>query len=1072
VQGARFFVIWTGKRRAAGLAAALAVSFLFGAAAEAAAAPKSGAGPVNFNRDIRPILSDNCFACHGPDEGARQSPLRLDTKQGAFADLGGRFAIVPGSPEKSELVRRISSDNEAIRMPPAYAGHDKLKPEQIELIRRWIAAGAEWEEHWAFIPPRRPALPEVSDPEWPRNAIDYFVLAKLDEEGLKPSPEADRAKLIRRVSLDLTGLPPTPEQVDAFLSGPSPNAYEKAVDRLLDSPAYGERMAQEWLDAARYADTNGYQTDAERYMWRWRDWVIEAFNENMPFDQFTIEQIAGDLLPDPSLDQMIATGFNRNHRGNGEGGIIPEEYLVEYVVDRVETTSTVWLGLTVGCARCHDHKYDPISQQEFYEFFAYFHNVPERGNAFKYGNSPPLIKAPTRGQQQELARLEEKIRAAEERFTELEQKHREAQAEWEKTLLWRLPADWTVTGGLVARYPFDSGLRGDAAQHKWNESPSPPSREGEVKFTSGPVGGALTLDGGGHVEAEGVGGIGFYDKFTMAAWVRPEAPDGTIFSRSKVDVEEKGYWLSLKDGKLQLNLITRRLDDALRVETAEPLPMNEWRHVLVTYDASRLAKGVRIYINGKRARVNVVLDELNQPFGAGAPFRIGSAATPESRFRGRIDDVRLYGRVLSPEEAAIVATAETLDEIGRVPRENRSKGQALKLEWAFLDYYAPEPVRSAWNRLRKLRREKELLVETFPTVMVMKEMEEPRETFVLERGAYDRPGKKVGPDVPRVLPPLPEGAPNNRLGLARWLVDPRNPLPARVTVNRFWQMYFGTGLVKTVEDFGSQGERPVHQDLLDWLAVEFIESGWDVKALQRKIVTSATYRQASKAPPELVERDPENRLLARGPRFRLSAEMLRDQALAVSGLLVRKAGGPSVKPYQPAGLWTELAGGQDYERDHGAKLYRRSLYTFWKRTIAPPSMMNFDASARETCRVRLTRTNTPLQALNLMNDVTYVEAARVMAERMMTEGGGTPAERLAYGFRLATARWPKPKEAKVLEDSFRYHLENFRNRPGAAEKLLSAGEHPRNKRLDENELAAYATLASMILNLDEVVTKE
>ena len=1037
----------------------------------ASAAPKDETGPtVEFNRDIRPILSDKCYTCHGPDKSKRLSNLRFDSEESAKADLGGRFAIVPGNPGKSQLIERITTDNEVILMPPIHSGK-KLSGEEIDLFKRWIADGARWQKHWSFIRPKRPEPPEVSDPSWPRNPIDSFVLARLDRENLSASAETGRATLLRRVTLDLTGLPPTLAEIDAFLNDTSPNAYEKVVDRLLKSPRYGERMAVRWLDAARYADTNGYQTDAERYMWRWRDWVIEAFNNNIPFDQFTIEQIAGDMLPSATLEQKIASGFNRNHRGNGEGGIIAEEYAVEYVVDRVETTSTVWLGLTVGCTRCHDHKYDPLTQKEFYQLFAYFNNIPERGNAFKYGNSPPFIEAPTREQQRELKTLDKNLALAEKSFQGRQASLDRAQTDWEKALTESSRVDWSLQDGLIAHYPLDGNLSGSTPGASRDVRPK--LRDGLPDFSDGRLGQAASFDGKRFIEAGDIAPFRFYENYTLSAWIYPRGPNGTIISRSNaVPTEVKGWGLFLKDGKLQLNMVTRWLDDSSRVETADPIGLNQWHHVLATYDGSLLAEGSKIYVDGKSAKRRFVVDELNQPFGAKGPLRIGAGDGDQPRFEGLIDDVRIYDRVLRPAEVSVVATAESLSEIAKIAAAGRTQAQKDKLRLAFLDQYSPEEIQVAWQKLVGLRKKREQLVKSFPTVMVMQERENRRDTHLLLRGAYDAPGEKVTPGVPAVLPPIPESASNDRLSFARWLVSPSNPLTARVTVNRFWQMLFGVGLVKTVEDFGSQGEWPVYMDLLDWLAAEFAGSGWDVKGVMKTIVMSATYRQSSRADAELYQRDPENRLMARGPRFRLPAEVLRDQALAISGLLVEKVGGPSVKPYQPAGLWTELAGGKGYQQDHGDKLYRRGLYTFWKRAVPPPAMLNFDSAGREACTVRETRTNTPLQALNLMNDVTFVESSRMMAERMMTEGGSTPAERVAYGYRLATAREPGERRSEILVNSFQHHLDNFETDRKAALALVTQGEHPRGQELNIAELASYTTVASLILNLDETITKE
>ncbi len=955
--------------------------------------------------------------------------------------------------------------------------------------------------HWAFVPPVRPVPPSWKSDDsdesrqlaaWLRNPIDAFVLARFQREGLEPAPQADKQTLIRRVTLDLTGLPPTLAEIDAFLADDTPDAYERLVDRLLKSPRYGERMAVPWLYAARYADTSGYQNDGPRHMWRWRDWVIDAFNSNMPFDQFAVEQIAGDTLPGATLEQKIATGFNRNHRGNAEGGIIPEEYAVEYVVDRVETTATVFMGLTLGCARCHDHKFDPFTQKEFYAFYAYFNNIAEFGRAIKEGNSPPYVEAPTREDEAELRRLEARLAAAERRLASMQPQLAAAQADWERSFAARELIQWSITDGLVASYPLDGSTAdargkldeakfqdGDAAFIAGPHKPDASVRDGNRQQNRGAAalrefaGLAADFDGRRFIDTGDVANFGYFDRFSLAAWVLPRGEHGgTIISRMTDADQADGYSVRLKDGKVQVNLVKRWLDDAVRVETERGLPQGRWSHVTVTYDGSRRAAGIAVYVNGRPEKLAVELDFINQSFAVKQPLRIGGGGGPDGRFRGAISDVRAFDRCIAADEAEVVATIDSIGDIVRAPAERRSTAQTNKLAAYFLNNVAPESIRQAHRDAVAARRQREKFVEDIPTVMVMEEMPTRRETFLLVRGVYDRPGEKVSPGVPANLAPLPAGAPNNRLGLARWLVDPANPLTARVAVNRFWQMVFGTGLVKTPEDFGLQGDPPSHPELLDWLATEFIRTGWDVKGLQKLIVTSATYRQSSRATPILLAKDPDNRLLARGPRLRLSAETVRDQALAVSGLLAEKLGGPSVKPYQPAGLWKEIATDGDYAQDHGPNLYRRSLYTYWKRTVAPPSMVAFDATARETCTVRETRTNTPLQALTLMNEVTFVEAARVLAERMMTEGGPTPDERIAFAFRLATARRPRPQELQVLVRGFEQHLARFTTDHDAAAKLVSTGERPLASDLNLSELAACSTIASLILNLDEVVTKQ
>ena len=1086
-------------------------------------APLVAERTVDFAREVRPILSNNCFACHGPDAQSRQRGLRLDVAEGPFADRGqfGGSVIIPGNAADSLLIHRVTAGDEAVRMPyrmgvasSVTPGGDPLTDADVETLRLWIDQGAEWQSHWAFIPPERPSVPPVADSEWVRNPIDNFVRARLEQDGKTPSPQADLFTLIRRVTFDLTGLPPLEAEIAALLSDDSPDAYERYVDRLLASPGYGERMAAEWLDGARYADSSGFQTDAPRSMWRYRDWVINAYNDNMPFDQFTIEQIAGDMLPDATLEQRIATAFNRNHGMNGEGGVVPEEFLTENVVDRVSTTGTVWMGMTLGCARCHDHKFDPISQKEFYEIYAYFNNIPERANlrglgakAFKYFNSPPNITAPTDDNYAELAQIDGEIETAREVFSGFEAEAAAAQAAWEESLRGAWQVDWVLRDKLLVHHPLDGDIAGIYTGEPLTVSqgvtahlraPRQPVtitlpvhvtlEDGQPSFAPGRVGEAMSFDGQRFINGGDIANFTYAEPFTLAAWIYPTASDGVIVSRALAgDQGEQGWGLYLLDGKLQVNLSQRYADDGLRVESRDVLPLNEWLHVLVTYDGNRVPEGFRIYVNGQSREVTPLLDGINNPMRTREPLRIGASGPPPEgsggteegsggtesrpRFQGMIDDVRIYTTVLTAEQAAVVATGESLSEIARIAPASRTAGQTAKLRLAFLDQYASAEIQDAWRHLNDLERQRAALWESFPTVMVMEEMEQRRDTFRLIRGAFDVPGEKVDPGVPAVLPPLPEGQRNDRLAFARWLVQPDHPLTARVAVNRFWQMHFGTGLVKTSENFGLQGEYPSHPELLDWLATTFIDSGWDVKAMQRAIVTSATYRQASNLTPEQLEEDPENRLLARGPRLRMPAQMIRDQALSVAGLLVAEVGGPSVRPYQPEGLWEEQSS-QDYKQDEGDDLYRRSLYTYWKRTLAPPAMLAFDSSTRETCIVRLSRTNSPLQALNLMNDVTYVEASRQLAERMIAEGGTTPDERVSYAYRLATAHRPTPEAEAVLLDSFDDYLGRYQADRAAALGLVNVGESPRDETLDIAELASYTMVASLILNLDRTITKD
>jgi hypothetical protein len=1084
---------------------------------------ESATKPVNFNRDILPILSDNCFACHGPDEKQLMANLRLDTKNDLFTERNGYHIIVPGKSAESKLYQKVSSADPAVRMPPVYSNRT-LKPEQIDLIRRWIDEGAHYETHWAFVAPKRPAVPEVKNKGWVRNPVDNFILARLESEGLKPSPEADKTTLLRRVTFDLTGLPPTPAELESFLADSSPGAYEKRVDQLLASPHYGERMAMPWLDLARYSDTHGYHIDSLRQMWHWRDWVINAYNRNMPFDEFTIEQLAGDLLPNPTVEQKIATGFDRNHMLNFEGGAIPEEYHVEYVVDRVSTTASTWLGLTMGCARCHDHKYDPVKQKDFYRFFAFFNTVPERGLDGARGNAVPVLELPSPEQQRERDELNRQIAQTLDAIPEKDVLALENQ--WREKRAVSMPAP--PQQGLLAHYEFEGNLK-DTSGHGDDAK----AARGDVVYDDGVVGKSAELSGETRVD---FGKAGCFDRnqpFTVAFWAEAnpnvQGAEGIKFFQKRDDSPHwRGYEVSFEEpqytdnnrraGRIVVRLAAAWPDNAIEVETAErvletgkPVFLTPSHHVLIAYDGSGHASGVKIYVDGKLAPGKAVKDNLTAGFRTDSPLRIGDKNIGRP-FKGKIDDLRIYDRALTGDEAenlAVQLPARSLlaelagkpveeieslkpekpppeAEIGSTEKAESKEQKAAKLlkqQQARLSEYflvveAPEQYRKLYVQLKDLREKKGELDKSIPNAMVMAEQTKPRDTFVLGRGQYENPGEKVTPGVPAFLktPLLPDPAPN-RLTLARWLVDPRNPLTARVVVNRDWQNYFGTGIVKTAEDFGSQGEPPSHPELLDWLATEFIRTGWNVKAMQRLIVTSATYLQSSRVIPELAERDPENRLLARGPRFRLPAEMVRDNALAASGLLNLQIGGPSVYPYQPKGLWEEMAlgqgfSGQTYKHGAGADLYRRSMYTVWKRTVPPPSLTTFDAPDREKCVARRSTTNTPLQALVLLNDPTYVEASRVIAQKAILEAGADPAKRVDFEFRLVTDRNPNLQEQQVLLQLAQAELADYRRDSAGAAKLIHVGESKCAANIDSAELAAWTTVASTILNLDETITKE
>ncbi len=973
-----------------------------------------------FARDVLPLLSDRCFKCHGPDNQTRKGNLRLDLPEIVATADASEGTVVPGFPERSELFRRITATDPDDRMPPHDSG-TSLSTEEIERIRHWIESGAEWEQHWAFRSLQRPPIPQPARRDWARNPIDGFILQQLEQVGMSPSPEADPTRLTRRVTLGLTGLPP---------DGPNSMVpYEATVDQLLASPAYGERVAQLWLDLARYADTSGYQNDGPRSMWRWRDWVLDALNGNQPFDQFTRDQLAGDLLPTPSLAQRIATGFNRNHRGNAEGGIVPEEYAVEYVVDRVETMGTVWLGLTLGCARCHDHKYDPVSQKEFYQLYAFFNNIPEHGRAIKEGNSPPYIKAPTTAQSQLLQRLDAARNEAQAAFDRLRPALDAAQRTWE------------AKGAIVhdESLPRIPGLQ---KAHQFGETTA-------------------------SYQSDEAGKFGYFDRFTISIWVRPDTLNGTLWSRMLPTARSSGYSLDLREGRLHVNLIRRWLDDAIRVRSSAPvLQTHQWQHVTVVYDGSRVAAGTQLYVNGEPIALEAELDALNQSFAVDAPFQTGQGNEP---FSGQFEDLRIFERDLKPDEVAMLAVREDIQELLALAPEARTPAQADRIRNQFLTEPMAAPYAQAATKRHTAEVAYRAAYDAVPTVMVMEERSEQRPAHVLNRGRYDQPLELVHRAVPSTLPAFPVGLPMNRLGLAQWLTGPSSALTARVLANRLWQMHFGMGLVRTPENFGIQGEPPTHPALLDWLAVELLESGWNLKHLQRLIVTSATYRQASEWTPALRERDPENRWWARGPRFRLPAEWVRDRALTVSGLLTDRIGGPSVKPYQPEGLWKEIASDTLYERAEGAGLYRRSLYTYWKRTVSPPLLAAFDAPTREACVVQRARTNTPLQALGLLNETGYLEAAKALAYRILTEGR-TEQDSVRRALELALSRRATETETRILETSFKQYQAAFKQAPKTATALLATGQTQFKSPAGEATLAALTLVCSTVLNLDEFVT--
>ena len=1028
------------------------------------AAAAEPSGKPDFNFQVRPILADRCFKCHGPDEKARKAKLRLDLPETALAYRDkdtGKPVIVPGKPDESELCRRILTTDDDDRMPPP-ASNLSLSDEEKQLLRRWIAQGAEYKPHWAFIPVGKVAVPKPDDAAQVRNPIDAFVLERLQREGLKLSPEALRETLIRRLSFDLRGLPPSLTEIDAFLADQSANAYETLVDKLLASPAYGEQQAQIWLDLARYADTYGYQNDVERDMSPWRDWVIRAFNQNLPYDQFITWQLAGDLLPHPTHDQILATAFNRLHRQTNEGGSVEEEFRVEYVSDRVATTGTAFLGLTLGCARCHDHKYDPVSQKDFYRMSAFFNNIDESGlySHFTRATPSPSLLLYRNGEEAKHEKVQDTIQQKEIALDQLRNSAKGRFASWTNSIPQPVPA---------AEFSFETVNS--------NSTPDQFSTNAAVlvddpQLVEGKVGKALKFSGDNLVICKGAGAFDRTSAFSFSLWLQPtEKQDRAVVfhrSRSWTDSGSRGYELLLEDEVPSFSLIHFWPGNALKVRAQKPLPLHQWSHLTITYDGSSRASGVHLYLNGEPLPVEVVRDHLFKDILHRAAW--GDADINEvqltlaGRFRdsgfkdGIIDEFKVFNRCLTPYEIKLDAGTQA-GPPGDTER------------FAYYVQNVDEQCLAAVAELHQLRVQENQLINDVPEIMVMTEMTGHRPTYVLKRGAYDARGEPVEPDTPEKIFPFAKTLPRNRLGLAQWVVDRRNPLTARVAVNRAWRMHFGKGLVETEEDFGTQGKLPTHPELLDWLARHFMESGWDLKALHKLIVMSATYRQSSQAGPELLAKDPDNHLLARGPKHRLRAEEIRDNALAVSGLLSTRIGGPSVRPYQPEGLWEEAGTGKHYVQDKGEGLYRRSLYTFWRRTAPPPTMLIFDAPSREVCTARRETTTTPLQALVLLDDPQFVEAARVLAEQLVREDGSNVDARITEGFRLATGRGPRSRELDILRQLYQEQSAVFKTDPAAAEKYLKTGDRPRDPALPVQEVAATTVLASALMNLDEFVVE-
>jgi hypothetical protein len=1069
---------------------------------------------LDFNQDVQPILASNCFSCHGPDPEMRKANLRLDLEESAFKKRPGKpDAIVPGRPKASELIRRIESKDPHYLMPQSAQGEAKpMKPEEIAVLKQWVAEGAHYRPHWAFEKPARAAVPQMQAAGWEKNPIDAFILRRLAKEGLHPSAEADKRTLIRRVTLDLTGLLPTPEEVDHFVQDSSPQAYEHLVDRLLSSPAFGEQRARYWLDYARYADTYGLHYDNSRYIWAYRDYLIKAFNTNEPFDQFAREQIAGDLLPPRNLDQIVASGYVRSGVSSNEGGTIPEELRVNIARERTEAYGAAFLGLTVGCAVCHDHKYDPTTQKDFYQLSAFFNNINEQPFNGDKPNWAPVVRIPKPQNLEAYNRILSKRAELQRQLQALRLQDRVLIQNWLASK--QNPAQPVSTDKLKLRLRLDEG-GGDVLKNSAPDGKTFPL--GKFK----PQWGETTwlwpdfrMDTSTRVEMGQIGDFEWDQPFSSGGWfMLRSAPNftsskvsGALISKMDSTQHDRGWVMAAENGMISVMLADQApkeqaLPDkpkkgakkveapkvvipkdttpmrAIKVSTVTALPTNgQWDHLFFTYDGSGRAAGVKFYVNGTPVATKVVSDTLaRNSMRTAAPLQLGRKSPDEQPARDtRYQDLRLYARALTAEEAKRLPFEDYVSEITSRPASQWDRDQ-----WhAVTEFYfanVDEQAKALEGQVQQMDAELDKLSEGGEVSLVAQERPSVAYADILTRGIYTARKERVEANTPHFLPPLPAGKPHNRLALADWTVSPENPLTARVTVNRMWNELFGVGLVETTEDFGIMGQRPSHPELLDWLAVEFRESGWDMKHMYKLMVMSATYRQSAKSTPDQLARDPKNLLLAHGPRFRMDAEMLRDIALQSSGLLVNKIGGPSVKPYQPDNVWESVgyptSDTTKYKQDHGDALYRRSLYTYWKRMAMPPNMDAFDAPTRDTACTRRQRTDTPLQALVTMNDPQWVEASRALAERLIKQGGKQPEQRIQYLSELVLSHDPSPQMASVLQQSLNQMEKHYATDPVAAHDLVAVGEKPRDAAIPPPELAAWTMVVSEVLNLDETLNK-
>ncbi len=1040
-----------------------------------AAAASAAAGEISYNREIRSILVENCFSCHGSDSGSRKADLRLDRRDDAV-EFG---AIVPGDSDSSVMLDRIYSDDPEEVMPPPET-KKQLSPEQKAVLTKWIQEGAEYEPHWSFIPPTKPEPPAVKDEPWVKSPIDRFILARLEAAGLAPAPEADRRTLARRAALDVTGLPPDPAAVEAFVADARPDAYERYLDTLFASPTWGEHRGRHWLDYARYADTHGIHFDNEREIWTYRQWVIEAFNDNLPFDRFTELQLAGDLVdlapdadPDAVLEARIGSGFNRCNMTTNEGGIIDEEYVVLYARDRTETTATVWLGLTVGCAVCHDHKFDPVSMKDFYALSAFFNNTTQTAKDGNVKNTPPIVPVPRAEDRSRLAALERALPAARQAIADRQQGAKPAfeaflAAATPESAQQALPPDTPL---VALRFAEGEGGK-THANLLGKETDLPLSAK--TTWQAGPAGKPAVVLDGKAVEIGAACDFEHDQPFTASFWLKPPANDSAYAVAARMDesAKHRGWDAWVQGRRVGMHLIHAWPEDAFKVVAESQLPADAWTRVTLTYDGSGKAEGVRVYYDGALQKLKIENNKFKRnTIKTTAPLTIGSR-TPGAGAHGvGLADFAIHGRAFSAAEVSGITQAERLAEIVTLPLPERAAAAGDLYDWWLGT--ADDAFIAASKTAADIEAEIAAILARGTIAHVMNEKPGLATAHILDRGEYDKRKEEVTAATPEALPPFPDHLPRNRLGLAKWLLLPEHPLTARVTVNRFWQEVFGTGLVRTAGDFGITGELPSHPELLDWLAVDFREHGWDVQRLFRQMLTSAAYRQAAVTTPDKIAADRDNRLLSRGPRFRMDAEMIRDQALAASGLLVAKIGGPSVKPYQPEGVWEAVAMPESntgkYVPGTGEDLYRRGMYWFWKRSAPPASLDVMNAPSREICTVKRERTNTPLQALVTLNDPQFVEAARALAD-LALEQPGADAARFDFVAGRLLARPLESDERQIVAASLADLAAHYAAHPDDARLLLTVGES-KHRAADGSRLAAWTMLVNQLMNLDEVLCK-